>query len=94
MLAESVCAILVSVISCYSSHGNPPEGANRETIVSCTKPRRNAAANSGITVFARHDLGGVSCGCLACQIGAIIRSNWIALALKLRNFCLVPLSAF
>ena len=70
------------------------EGANRATIVSCTKPRRNAAVNRGTTVFARHDLGGVSCGCLACQIGAIMRSNRIALALKLRNFCLVPLSAF
>lgn len=30
------------------------ENANRATIISCSKPRRNAAVNMGTTVFARH----------------------------------------
>jgi len=36
------------------------EGANRATIVSHTKSRRNAAANRGTMVFALSDLGSAS----------------------------------
>ena len=34
------------------------EGANRSTIVLCSQPHRNAAANRGTMVFALHALGG------------------------------------
>ena len=60
------------------------ENANRATIISCSKPRRNAAVNMGTTVFARLGLRGASCGCPAGQVGTIMRFEQIASALGFR----------
>jgi hypothetical protein len=63
-----------------TASGKRPEGANWAISITWPKPCRNAAGNRGVTVVARHNLGGGSCGCPAGKVGAIRRFKRITSA--------------
>ena len=60
-----------------SSRNDRRKGANWAISMSCPKLRRKAVVNRSTAAFARHDLGGASCGCRVGQVSAIRRFKLI-----------------